>query len=147
MIKIGLLGGIAVALLSACGGPASVDAGPTQNVQAYFAGTDATGSLHVHVYFVQSGHQLVQISPCVPQDDCRIYPFNATGQTELGSQFAVDIASGSGTFADPGITFSVTTVNGKTFTFTGTVTQSQQMVGTISGATHPASSLQLDRQP
>jgi hypothetical protein len=59
----------------------------------------------------------------------------------------VDIASGSGTFADPGITFSVTTVNGKTFTFTGTVTQSQQMVGTISGATHPASSLQLDRQP
>jgi hypothetical protein len=116
-------------------------------VQAYFAGTDATGDFHVHVYFVQNGHNLVQLSPCVPQDDCRIYPFGTDGPIQLGSQFPVDIASGTGTFADPGITFTVTTTNGKTFTFTGTVTQSQQMVGTFSGPTHPASALQLDRQP
>lgn len=132
--------------LLACGGPATVDPLPTQSVQAYFAGTDDTGTLHVHVHFVQSGHNLTQLSPCVPQDDCRVYPFNATGQTELGSQFPVDIASGSGTFADPGITFSVTTTNGKTFTFTGTVTESKQMIGTISGATHAATRLQLDKQ-
>jgi hypothetical protein len=147
MSKSGLLAAIAIALAIGCGGPASVDPGPTQNVQAYFAGTDATGALHVHVYFVQTGHKLEQISPCVPQDDCRIYPFSIPGQGELGSQFPVDIASGSGTFADPGITFTVTTTNGKTFTFTGTVTQSQQMIGTISGATHAASSIQLDKQP
>jgi len=146
MIKSGLLAAVAIALTTGCGGPATVDAGPTQNVQAYFAGTDATGNLHVHVYFVQTGHKLEQISPCVPQDDCRIYPFSVVGQGELASQFPVDIASGSGTFADPGITFTVTTVNGKTFTFTGTVVQSQQMIGTISGPTHPASGLQLDKQ-
>lgn len=147
MIKTGWLAAIAVAAATGCGGPASVDSGPTQNVQAYFAGTDATGALHIHVYFVQNGHNLVQISPCVPQDDCRVYPFSIPGQSEVGSQFPVDIASGSGTFADPGLTFTITTTNGKTFTFVGTVVQSQQMIGTISGATHPASAIQLDKQP
>lgn len=137
------LGGL---FLLGCGGPATVDPLPTQSVQAYFAGTDDTGALHVHVHFVQTGHNLTQLSPCVPQDDCSIYPFNLVGRTELDSQFPVDIASGSGTFADPGITFTVTTVNGKTFSFTGTVTESKQMIGTISGATHPASRLQLDKQ-
>ncbi len=137
------LGGL---YLLGCGGPGSVDPLPTQSVQAYFAGTDDTGALHVHVHFVQTGHNLVQLAPCVPQDDCRIYPFNATGQTELGSQFAVDVASGTGTFADPGIAFTIATVNGKTFSFTGSVTESKQMIGTISGATHPSSRLQLDKQ-
>jgi hypothetical protein len=140
--------GLAIAglFLLGCGGPASVDPDPTQSVQAYFAGTEDGGALHVHVHFVQTGHQLTQLAPCVPQDDCRIYPYNATGQTELGSQFAVDLASGNGTFADPGITFTVTTTNGKTFTFTGNVTESRQMIGTISGSTHSASRLQLDKQ-
>jgi len=130
----------------ACGGPAPIDPEPTQNVEAYFAGTDATGNLHVHVHFKQAGKTLTQIDPCVPQDDCRIYPYTPTGQTELGNNFPVDLASGSGTFNDPGITFTVTTTNGKTFNFTGTVVQSKQMTGTISGATHPASALQLDKQ-
>jgi hypothetical protein len=130
----------------ACGGPDNVDPAPTQSVQAYFAGTDATGNLHVHVHFKQDGRTLTQIDPCIPQDECRIYPYTPTGQTELGSQFPVDLMSGSGTFNDPGITFTVTTTNGKTFNFTGTVVQSQQMTGTLSGPTHPASSLQLDKQ-
>ena len=68
------------------------------------------------------------------------------GKTQLGSEFSVDLASGSGTFGDPEINFTVTTTNGKTFTFSGTVVQSKQMVGTISGPTHPASRLQLDKQ-
>lgn len=140
--------GIAVAglFLIGCGGPASVDPAPTQSVQAYFAGTEDTGALHIHVHFVQDGHKLTQINPCSVQDECRIYPYNATGYSELGSQVAVDLASGSGTFGDPDITFTVTTTNGKVFTFTGTVTDSKQMVGTISGPTHPASRLQLDKQ-
>ena len=142
------LAGLAVTVffLIGCGGPATVDPGPTQSVQAYFAGTDETGAIHIHVHFVQSGHKLTQIDPCTVQDECRVYPYNATGQSELGSQFAVDLASGSGTFADPGINFTVTTTNGKTFTFAGTVTDSKQMIGTISGPTHPSSRLQLDKQ-
>ncbi len=140
---------VAVTILAgsfACGGPGSVDPQPTQSVEAYFAGTDATGNLHVHVHFKQNGKTLSQIDPCVPADDCRIYPYTPTGQTELGSNFPVDLSSGTGTFNDPGITFTVTTTNGKTFSFTGTVIQSQQMKGTFSGATHPASALQLDKQ-
>jgi len=136
-----------------CGGPTTVDNGPTQSVQYYFAGTDETGALHLHVRWVQAKHNLTLLSPCVPQDQCDIYAFNGTGVTELGlaqAPFVVDLASGSGTLTDPGITFTVTTVNGKTFTFSGTVATSGtqvQMSGTLSGATHPSSHLVLDRQP
>ena len=136
-----------------CGGPEAVDPGPTQSVAYYFAGTEDTGALHVHVHWVQSKHSLTLLSPCVPQDDCDIYAFSSTGINELGltqPPFVVNLASGSGTFADPGITFTITTVNGKTFTFSGTVATSGtqvQMVGTLSGPSHPASRLVLDRQP
>ena len=137
---------VAGVALAGCGGPASVDPGPTQSVQDDFAGTDDTGALHVHVDFIQNKHAIILRSPCVPQDNCRIYPYNTTGQAELASQFAVDIVSATGTFADPGITFTFTTANGKTFTFTGNVIQSKQMIGTLSGPSHPASRLQLDLQ-
>ncbi len=141
------LAGLAIAgmVLLGCGGPATVDPDPTQSVDAYFAGTDDTGNLHLHVHFTQTGHKLTLMSPC-PVDQCDIYPYSAVGKTELGSELQVNFASGSGTFADPGITFTVTTTNGKTFTFSGTVAESKQMIGTISGPTHPASRLQLDKQ-
>ena len=148
-LSIAVLLGFAIG----CGGPAVIDNGPTQSVEYYFAGTDASGALHVHVRWVQSKHNLTLLSPCVPQDQCDIYAFNGTGVTELGltqAPFVVNLASGSGTFADPGITFTVTTENGKTFTFTGMVATSGsqvQMTGTLSGPTHPSSQLVLDRQP
>jgi hypothetical protein len=137
---------IAVVFLLGCGGPATVDPGPTQSVDAYFSGIDDSGALHVHVHFTQNRRTLTIGSTCPIQDECRIYPNSDTGKSQLGSEFAVDLASGSGTFADPGITFTVTTTNGKSFTFAGTVAESRQMVGTISGPTHPASRLQLDKQ-
>ena len=143
---------MAAAILAACGGPGKViDPPPTQSVQFYFAGTEDSGALHVHVNWVQTGHSIVLLSPCTPQDDCRIYPFTPDGVTQIASPdgFPVNLSSGSGTFADPGITFTVTTVTGKTFSFAGTVTTSGtqvQMVGTLSGATHPASRLVLDKQ-
>lgn len=131
----------------ACGGPESVTPpAPTQSINADFAGTDDTGAIHVHVDFVQTGRNVALKSPCVPQDFCRIYPYSIAGQAELGSQFAVDIVSATGTFTDPGLTFTVMTANGKTFSFTGTVVQSQQITGTISGPSRPASRIQLDKQ-
>lgn len=145
-MKFGWLAVAAGIILTGCGGPESVDPGPTQSVQDDFAGTDDTGALHVHVDFIQNGRNITLRSPCVPQDYCRIYPYNTTGQAELSSQFAVDIVSATGTLSDPGITFNFTTANGKTFTFTGNVIQSKQMIGTLSGPTHPASRLQLDLQ-
>ena len=140
----------AIALSVACGGPAVVDPGPTQSVQFYFAGTDGSGALHVHVHWVQSKHNITLLSPCVPSDTCNITAFSPKGFEELDitTPLPVALASGSGTFTDPGITFTITTTNGKTFTFTGTVATSGsqvQMVGTLSGPTHPASSLQLDK--
>ena len=137
---------VAVALSAGCGGAAPVDPGPTQSVQDDFAGTDDSGALHLHLDFIQNGRTLRLKSPCDPQDYCRIYPYTPAGQTELGSAFAVDVSSVTGTFTDPGITFTATTTNGKTFTFTGTVIQSKQMIGTLTGPTHPTSRLQLDLQ-
>ena len=138
----------------ACGGPEVIDPGPTQSVAYYFAGTDDSGALHVHVHWVQSKHDLTLLSPCAPQDDCDIYAYNAAGIATLGltqPPLVVNLASGSGTFADPGISFTITTVNGKTFTFNGTVATSGsnvQMIGTLTGANgiHPSSRLVLDRQ-
>lgn len=141
----------AAGIFVGCGGPGKVvDPPPTQSVAYYFAGTEDTGALHLHVHWVQTGRNLVLLSPCIPQDDCDIYPYNPEGETQLGSRNVVNLASGSGTFADPGITFTVTTVNGLTFSFTGTVATSGsavQIVGTFSGPTHPSSRLVLDRQP
>ena len=145
-MRSGWMTAVAIAVVTGCGGPATVDPGPTQSVQDDFAGTDDSGALHVHVDFIQNVRDLTLRSPCVPQDNCRIYPYSATGQAELASQFAVDIVSATGKLSDPGITFTMTTANGKTFTFTGTVIQSKQMIGTLSGPTHPASRLQLDLQ-
>ena len=141
---------IAAAILAGCGGPGKIiDPPPTQSVQYYFAGTDDSGSFHVHVDWTQTGHNIVLRSPCTPQDNCRIYPLTSDANTQVGSTFPVDFSSGSGTFADPGITFTATTATGKTFSFTGTVATSGtqvQMVGTISGSGHPASRLVLDKQ-
>jgi hypothetical protein len=145
----GLSIGVALAVLAGCGGPGEiVDPPPTQSVQAYWLGTEETGALHFHVQFVQSGHNVSLVSPCDPQDNCRIYPYSEVGNVELGTgnSFPVNIVSATGTFADPGITFTVTTVQNKTFTFTGTVAESKQMTGKISGPTHPTSTLILQKQ-
>lgn len=148
---------IAIAALAgpACGGPEVIDPGPAQSVAYYFAGTDNTGALHLHVHFVQNKRDLTLLSPCVPQDECDIYAYSPAGITALGltqAPFVVNLASGSGTLTDPGISFTVTTTNGKTFTYNGTVTTSGnqvQMIGTLTGlnGVHAPSQLVLDRQP
>jgi hypothetical protein len=141
---------MAMAFSAGCGGPATVDPGPTQSVEYYFSGTEDSGALHVHVHWVQSKHNITLLSPCVPSDTCNITAYSAKGFEELdiSTPLPVALSSGSGTFADPGITFTITTTNGKTFTYAGTVATSGsqvQMIGTFSGATHPASRLVLDK--
>lgn len=140
---------LAAALGTGCGGPSEpIDPGPTQSVVGYWSGIDETQALHIHVNWVQNGRTLTLLSPCVPRDTCIIIPETAIGRPQIGGgSLPVDITSASGTLADPGITFSVTTANGFTFTFTGTVSQSVQMVGQLSGATHPSSRIVFDKQP
>ena len=140
----------AVLLSAGCGGPATLNPDPTQSVAYYFAGTEDSGDLHIHVHWVQSKRNLTLLSPCVPSDTCNITAYSAKGFQELdiSTPLPVALASGSGTFNDPGITFTITTTNGKTFTYTGTVATSGsqvQMIGTFTGPTHPASRLVLDK--
>jgi hypothetical protein len=145
--KEGFILFVAAAIVG-CGGPATVvdPPLPTQSVVGDWIGDDASKTLHFHVDWVQSGRTITLRSPCVPQDYCRIYSLSPAGNDEIGSTFPVNVTSGSGTFTDPGITFTVTTATGKTFTFTGNVAQSIQMIGTVSGPSHPSSGLQLDKQ-
>jgi hypothetical protein len=154
-VREGVFLALAGVLGPACGGPEIIDPGPTQSVAYYFAGTDMSGALHVHVHWVQNKHSITLLSPCVPQDHCDIYAQTPTGIAELGLTqlpLVVDLASGSGNFTDPGISFTITTVNGKTFNYTGTVVtngDAVQMDGTLTGTngSHPPSRLVLDRQP
>jgi hypothetical protein len=53
----------------------------------------------------------------------------------------------TGTFTDPGITFTVTLENGRTFTFSGTVAGGYTMNLVVSGATLPQAPLILTRSP
>jgi hypothetical protein len=148
------LAALAVVISPACGGPEVIDPDPTQSVAYYFSGIEEGGHLHVHVHWVQNKRNLTLLSPCIPQDDCDIYGLSATGNAALGltqPPFVVDLASGSGTFSDPGISWTITTKTGKTFTYTGTVATSGdqvQMVGTLTGAngTFGPSHLVMDRQ-
>jgi hypothetical protein len=137
-------------LSAGCGGPATLDPDPTQSVAYYFSGSEDSGDLHVHVHWVQSKHNITQLSPCVPSDTCNITALSAKGLQELDipGPLPVALASGSGTFSDPEISFTITTTSGKTFTYTGNVATSGsqvQMIGTFSGATHPASRLVLEK--
>jgi hypothetical protein len=140
---------LAATIVAGCGGPSEpIDPGPTQSVVGYWSGVDETGALHFHINWVQNKRALTLLNPCVPRDTCIIIPENAVGGAQLGGvTLPVDLTSATGTLSDPGITFTVTTSNGLTFTFTGTVSQSIQMVGQVSGATHPSSRIVFDKQP
>ena len=59
---------------------------------------------------------------------------------------AATVTQITGTFTDPGISFSITLQNGRTFSFTGTVEAAHTMFLTMSGATLPAPvTIVLDR--
>jgi Bacterial Ig-like domain len=121
--------------------------------QPYFQGTDAGGRIHFHISFSQSGNTITlgPTCPALPQAWCEIFPLNQAGADAIGppspnQNGGSPITSISGTFTDPGITFTFTVANGRTFTFTGTVTNSNTMTGIVSGATLLATPLVLSRE-
>lgn len=121
--------------------------------QPYFQGTDGGGRIHFHISFSQSGNTITLGPTCpgLPQAWCEIFPLNQAGTDAIGPPSANQnggslITVITGTFTDPGITFTFSVANGRTFTFTGTVTNSNTMTGTVSGATLPATQLVLSRE-
>jgi hypothetical protein len=121
----------------------------------YFQGTDANDQIHFHITFgqtEQSGQAITLGLPCppLPQAFCEVFPLNQAGADAIGppspdQNGGALITALTGTFTDPGITFTFTLANGRTFTFTGTVTGSNKMVGTVSGSTLPPVALTLNR--
>lgn len=126
--------------------------------KSYFQGTNAiTNSsqpqVHVHVRFTQSGPTLGRPADCerLPLANCDVLPRNAAGLAAIGALddqgVAATITQVSGTFTDPTISFTFTLANGRTFSFTGTVTNSDTMTGTLTGATLPSIQIVLSRIP
>lgn len=121
--------------------------------QPYFQGTDAGGQIHFHITFSQTGNAITLGPSCppLPQAWCEIFPLSQAGTDAIGPPSPNQnggslITAVSGTLTDPGITFTLTIANGRTFTFTGTAADSNTMTGTISGATLPAVGISFSRE-
>jgi methionine-rich copper-binding protein CopC len=125
-----------------------------QNVadMPYFQGTDPPGRIHFHITFTQDGQTLSVFPNCesLPLANCGMFPLNQEGADIIGPE-SPNMNGGSmivgitGTVTDPGITFTVTLENGRTFTFTGTVANSNAMTLVVSGATMAPTDLVLTR--
>lgn len=118
---------------------------------SYFQGTSEQNDntkpqIHMHVTFSQSGQTLGRAVECqpLPTADCDLLGVNTAGANAIGPYddnggsgppLAATITQLTGTFTNPGITFTVTLANGRTFTFSGTMTDANTMTGTLSGAT------------
>jgi hypothetical protein len=124
----------------------------------YFQGTNSVSDasqpqIHVHIRFTQSGQTLGRPADCerLPLANCDLLPRNASGLTAIGTLddqgIAATITQISGTFTDPNISFTFTLANGRTFSFTGTVTNSDTMTGTLTGPTLPPIQIILSRIP
>ena len=123
----------------------TMPSGPTgANINGYWTGTDDLGAVHWHVNFAASG-TTVTLTPSCPVDECRVFPLDATGNAAVGTGIPVDVTELNGTFNDPAITFTLKIANGKTFTFTGNLTSTTSMTGTISGATLGSRTLTLNK--
>lgn len=112
----------------------------------YFQGTnDPTvaqpAQVHIHVTFAQSGSTLGLAVECTRLSggaDCDVLPRNDEAFVIFGpldDGAAATITGLTGTFTNPGITFTFTLANGKSFTFTGSMTNANSMSGTLTGAT------------
>ncbi len=123
----------------------------TMSRVSYFQGTtepndNTKPQIHMHVTFSQSGQTLGLAAECqrLPAADCDLLGPNAAGAAAIGPYddnggsgppVAATITQLTGTFSNPGITFTITLMNGRTFTFNGTMTDANTMTGTLSGAT------------
>lgn len=122
--------------------------------QPYFEGSDAADRIHFHLSFSQSedGKTLGLYADCrsLPLANCGMFPLTPEGADIIGPESpnmngGAMIVGITGTFSDPNISFTVTLENGRTFTLTGTATNSWTMSLNVSGATLPATTLDLSR--
>jgi len=136
---------VALSLNAGCGGPETITPPVADaNVNGYWVGVEETGSVHLHITFVQTGRALSLLNNCF-FDACAFYPFSNAGATVIGSQFPVRVVSTSGSINGNNITYSFTLENNRTFSFTGVVEDNKLMGGTISGATLASSKITFEK--
>ncbi len=155
---------VTTAVMDLAGNPITTDYRATfQSIQKifgtpYFQGTNnitdaSQPQIHVHLRFTQSGQTIGHPADCerLPAANCDLLPRNAAGAAAIGTLddqgIAATITQIAGTFSDPTIAFTFTLANGRTFAFSGNVTSSSTMTGTLSGATLPAIQIVLSREP
>jgi hypothetical protein len=112
-----------------------------------FSGTDDPQEVHLHILFAQNGQNLT-LGSCGPSE-CVLAPLNQAGADIVGpntpGQVWATIVSLTGTLVNGALNFTLTADNGRTFSFTGTATASNQFSGTFSGATQPPVGLSMAR--
>jgi hypothetical protein len=120
----------------------------------YYQGTsselDASQpQIHIHITFSQNGNTLGLAVECqpLPTADCDLLPRNTAGVDAVGPLddtaggsvgIAATITELSGTLNGSNISFTFKIANGRTFTFTGTMSNVDTMSGLLSGATIPS---------
>ena len=129
--------------------------GLTNPTNGWWQQTTTASDIQVHFHFVfsQVGTSLV-LGPDCPggyNDRCMTLAENQAGADAIGPPSPgyvwVLLTNASGTYVGNQISFTLTNANGKTFTFTGTVNSSLEMVGTLSGPTIPTQALTFVRSP
>jgi hypothetical protein len=116
--------------------------------QPTFSGTTAADNVHLHLLYTQTGTDLTLAASC-PYRDCGMFPINESGAVIVGPNTAGEVfatvVSGTGTLNGANLVFTFTLDNGRTFTYTATVTSNSTMTGTLSGDTQPAVALNMER--
>jgi hypothetical protein len=136
---------LASLVVLACGGPETIGPPVTHaNVAGYWVGVEETGSVHLHITFVQTGQGLTLLDNCF-FDRCAFYPFSNAGIVSIGSDFPVRVTSTTGSVTGNNISYSFTLENGRTFSFTGIVQDNRLMGGSITGATLPSSKITFEK--
>ncbi len=125
------------------------------SMSGFWSGESACTDVHWHVRLVQSGSTLsLDTAGCDAPSNagrCQLSALNTEGVLALGGQSIVRIASATGGVSGNAVTFTLTGVNGLTFTFTGAFTNANGspnswIIGSIGGATLRSVGITFEKQ-
>lgn len=128
--------------------------GTAVTMTGFWSGDTSCGEIHWHVRLVQTGNTLALASPAACAaiaGDCQLSALKNSGVIALNGTSIAPLASATGTVTGNTVTFTLTTVNGATFTFTGAFASAPGaanawVIGRISGATLPAVGIAFENQ-
>jgi hypothetical protein len=136
-------------------------AGAIISMSGFWSQTEACQDIHFHVPIIQTGNTL-SLGSCAPELYCVTSAVSEAGKAYLGGASCitspypppricdVNVASLTGSVSGSAVTFTMTMVNGLTFTFNGTFaatgTANPFITGTISGTNMPLVGINFERE-